>query len=270
MKLALIQMEGTADREKNLQTAEFYLAEAAAQGADLAMLPEMFLCPYQTDAFPKYAEEEGGPSWQRMSAAAKKDGLILAAGSMPEKDRQGRIYNTAYVFDRSGKQIARHRKMHLFDIAVEGGQHFRESETLTAGDDVTVFDTEFGRMGLAVCYDMRFPKLSEKMTEAGAKLLLFPASFNMTTGPAHWELLLRARASDGQVFTAGCSQARNEKASYVSYGNSMIVSPWGKVLTHMDEKEGMTVTEINFDEIARIREQLPILKQKRKIGGEMI
>jgi predicted amidohydrolase len=169
MKLALIQMEGTADREKNLQTAEFYLAEAAAQGADLAMLPEMFLCPYQTDAFPKYAEEEGGPSWQRMSADAKKDGLILAAGSMPEKDGQGRIYNTAYVFDRSGKQIARHRKMHLFDIAVEGGQHFRESETLTAGDDVTVFDTEFGRMGLAVCYDMRFPEAFGEDDRSGSE-----------------------------------------------------------------------------------------------------
>lgn len=125
MKLALIQMEGTADREKNLQTAEFYLAEAAAQERILPCFRKCS-CPYQTDAFP-VCGRGGGPSWQRMSAAAKKDGLILAAGSMPEKDRQGRIYNTAYVFDRSGKQIARHRKMHLFDIAVEGGQHFRES-----------------------------------------------------------------------------------------------------------------------------------------------
>lgn len=270
MKIAMIQMEGTSDRGANLGCAEGFLEQAASGGAGFAVLPEMFVCPYQTAAFPEYAEEEGGPSWRRMSEATKNTGMYLAAGSMPERGEDGRIYNTAYVFDRKGKQIAKHRKMHLFDIAVEGGQHFRESETLAPGEQITVFDTEFGRMGLGICYDMRFPKLSEIMAEKGARLLLFPASFNMTTGPAHWELLLRARAVDNQVFTVGCSQARNESASYVSYGNSLIASPWGSLQVRMDEKAGMTVTEIDLDDIEKIRSQLPVLKQKRKIGGIMV
>ena len=270
IRTAMIQMEGTPDREKNLAAAEQYTASASAEGASLCVLPEMFLCPYAADAFPGYAEEEGGSSWQRLSALAKKCGVILAAGSIPEKDEAGKIYNTSYVFDSAGRQIARHRKMHLFDIAVEGGQHFRESETLSPGEEITVFETPFGKMGLAICYDIRFPHLAEKMAAAGAGLLIYPASFNMTTGPAHWELLLRARALDNQVFTLGCSQARNPSASYVSYGNSMIVSPWGKILTRMDENAGISLTDLDLSEIAKVREELPVLRQKHLIQGEWI
>lgn len=117
----------------------------------------MFNCPYQTDQFPVYAEPQGGESWQALSCMAKEEGIYLAAGSVPEVDEEGKVYNTAYVFDRQGRQIAKHRKMHLFDINVTGGQYFKESDTLTAGDAITVFDTEFGRMGICICFDIRFP-----------------------------------------------------------------------------------------------------------------
>ena len=145
MKIALIQMPVTASKEQNLYTARSYLRQAAENGAQLAILPEMFCCLYVNSAFVENAEPVGGMVWSAMSAAAKEFGLWLVAGSMPEQDGD-RIYNTSFVFDPEGRQIARHRKMHLFDIDVKGGQRFMESETFTAGDDITVFDTPFGRL----------------------------------------------------------------------------------------------------------------------------
>ena len=280
MKLALIQIAAQTEKEASLQLAESYIRKAAAEGADLAVLPEMFCCPYSTENFPVYAESENGMCRTRMAAAARENRIFLVAGSMPELDSDGRVYNTSYVFDREGKQIARHRKVHLFDINVEGGQYFRESDTLSAGDQITTFEietTEFEnsgkssascssplRCGLMICYDIRFPEFAMKMAQKGASLVIVPAAFNMTTGPAHWELLFRARALDDQVFMAGCSQARNAEAGgYISYGHSIVVSPWGEVLAQMDEREGMIIQEIDLSVPDRIREQLPVLKQRR-------
>ena len=280
MKLALIQIAAQTEKEASLQLAESYIRKAAAEGADLAVLPEMFCCPYSTENFPVYAESENGMCRTRMAAAARENRIFLVAGSMPELDSDGRVYNTSYVFDREGKQIARHRKVHLFDINVEGGQYFRESDTLSAGDQITTFEietTEFEnsgkssascssplRCGLMICYDIRFPEFAMKMAQKGASLIIVPAAFNMTTGPAHWELLFRARALDDQVFMAGCSQARNAEAGgYISYGHSIVVSPWGEVLAQMDEREGMIIQEIDLSVPDRIREQLPVLKQRR-------
>ena len=280
MKLALIQIAAQTEKEASLQLAESYIRKAAAEGADLAVLPEMFCCPYSTENFPVYAESENGMCRTRMAAAARENRVFLVAGSMPELDSDGRVYNTSYVFDREGKQIARHRKVHLFDINVEGGQYFRESDTLSAGDQITTFEietTEFEnsgkssascssplRCGLMICYDIRFPEFAMKMAQKGVSLIIVPAAFNMTTGPAHWELLFRARALDDQVFMAGCSQARNAEAGgYISYGHSIVVSPWGEVLAQMDEREGMIIQEIDLSVPDRIREQLPVLKQRR-------
>ena len=280
MKLALIQIAAQTEKEASLQLAESYIRKAAAEGADLAVLPEMFCCPYSTENFPVYAESENGMCRTRMAAAARENRVFLVAGSMPELDSDGRVYNTSYVFDREGKQIARHRKVHLFDINVEGGQYFRESDTLSAGDQITTFEietTEFEnsgkssascssplRCGLMICYDIRFPEFAMKMAQQGVSLIIVPAAFNMTTGPAHWELLFRARALDDQVFMAGCSQARNTEAGgYISYGHSIVVSPWGEVLAQMDEREGMIIQEIDLSVPDRIREQLPVLKQRR-------
>jgi len=238
------------------------IRQAAQGGADLVCLPEMFCCPYETQNFPLYAEEEGGAVWQTLSSLARENRVILSAGSVPEKDGAA-IYNTAYVFDRNGSQIAKHRKTHLFDIDVKGGQRFMESETLTKGDHITVFDTEFGKMGLCVCYDIRFPELIRSMALSGAQLILVPAAFNTTTGPAHWELTFRAQAVLNQVFIAGTSPARDMDYSYHAWGHSLICDPWGTVLSEMDETEGMRLTKIDLSRAAEVRAQLPLTDQRR-------
>ena len=238
--------------------------EAAQRGADLLALPEMFCCPYDVSSFLQYAQEEGGPVWQLCSDAARDCGICLSAGTMPEKGEDGRIYNTAYVFGKDGTQIAKHRKMHLFDISVKGGQHFRESAVLSPGNSVTTFHTEFGTMGLAVCYDIRFPELFRLMALKGAELILVPASFNMTTGPMHWELLFRSQAVYNQVFIAGTAPARCKDSSYVSWAHSIVTDPWGNILSEMDEKEGICITEIDLSKCTDAREQIPVLKHRRE------
>lgn len=183
---------------------------------------------------------------------------------MPERDATGRIYNTSYVFDRNGHQIGKHRKMHLFDIDVKGGQYFKESDTLTPGNQVTVFDTEFGKMGVCICYDFRFPELARLMVDQGAEVIIVPAAFNMTTGPLHWELMFRQRAVDNQVYTLGAAPARDLNAGYHSWGHSIAVDPWGKVLMEMEEKPDVEIVELDLDEVKKVREQLPLLKHRRE------
>lgn len=263
IKVAIIQMPVVQEKTMNIEKVKEYLQKVADQNIDLAVLPEMFNCPYQTQNFPIYAEEEREASWQMLSDMAVSYGIYLAAGSMPEKDQESRVYNTAYVFDRQGQQIAKHRKMHLFDINVCGGQYFKESDTLSAGDQVTVFDTEFGRMGLCICYDFRFPELARLMVNKGAKVILVPAAFNMTTGPVHWEIMFRQRAVDNQVFTIGAAPAREETSSYISWGHSIVVDPWGKVLVQLDEKEGCIISTLDLNEVDKVRKELPLLVHRR-------
>lgn len=158
MKIALIQLRVDNSKQNNLDRACAFIAQSKQGGADMAILPEMFSCPYQTKNFPLYAEKAGGKAWLQFSETARKNNIYLVAGSMPEVDEEGKVYNTSFVFDRSSSaQLASHRKAHMFDIDVPGGQRFRESDTLTPGDKVTTFETEFGLMGLLVCYDFRFP-----------------------------------------------------------------------------------------------------------------
>ena len=263
-KMTVVQLQTHVyeDKMKNIDMLLPMLWQAAEHKADLVCLPEMFACPYETSHFPVYAEKEGGPVWTALSEAARKFRIYLSAGSVPERDEEGHIYNTAYVFDRDGRQIARHRKVHLFDINVKGGQCFRESDTLTAGDSSTVFDTAFGKMGLCICYDFRFPELARRMVLDGANVILVPAAFNMTTGPAHWEVLFRSRAVDNQVFTFGTAPARDRTASYHSWGHSIAVSPWGTVLGQLGARADIQVTEICLDEVHQIREQLPLLAHR--------
>lgn len=262
MKTALIQMHTVPDKGQNLLHARRLIDEAAARGTDVAVLPEMFCCEYKNEAFPANAEPAGGPVWQALSDAARENGLWLVGGTLPEA-AGGKLYNTAFVFDRQGRQAARHRKAHLFDISVPGGQQFRESDTFTPGGEITLFDTEFGRMGLCVCFDIRFPELSRLMALEGAAVIFCPAAFNMTTGPAHWELLFRGRAAENQLFTCGCAPARDTAGSYVSYGNSIIVSPWGTVLGRADAEETIVLADLDLSENTRVRESLPLLSARR-------
>jgi predicted amidohydrolase len=264
LKAALVQMAVSGDKEANLATAAAYAAKAAEAGADLVILPEMFNCPYSNDSFPAYAEPEGGESHQFLSELAKGLGIWLVAGSIPERTVDGKLRNTSFVFDRLGRQVAKHSKMHLFDIDVEGGQKFKESDTLTPGSSVTVFETEFCRIGLAICYDLRFPELARLMVDEGAKILVIPAAFNMTTGPAHWEVLFRNRALDNQAYVLGVAPARDPEGPYVSYGHSLAVSPWGDVLTMMEAAPGMVMVELDLDYVDKVRRELPLLQHRRK------
>ena len=183
LTIAQIQMQVARDKGANIDHAERLIREAAQRGAELVMLPEMFCCPYENIAFRPYGEAAGGEAQAALSALARELGVWIVGGSLPELEG-ARVYNTAFVYDSAGRQVARHRKMHLFDISVEGGQSFRESDTLTSGHDVTVFDTPWGKMGLCICFDLRFEELARVMTLQGARVLLVPAAFNMTTGPA--------------------------------------------------------------------------------------
>ena len=264
IKIAAIQMPTVADKMENVRTVKTYLEKIKDENPDFVSLPEMFCCPYQTENFPIYAEKEGGPVWQQLSGYAKQYGIYLIGGSMPEKDAEGNVYNTSYIFDREGKQIGKHRKVHLFDIDVKGGQTFKESDTLTAGDSDTVFDTEFGKIGVMLCFDIRFPELSRMMVNDGARIVFVPAAFNMTTGPAHWELSFRTRALDNQIYMVGCAPARDVSAGYISWGHSIVTDPWGRVIDMLDEKKGILLAELDMDYEEQVREELPLLKSRRK------
>lgn len=264
LRIAQAQIPVYTDRIKLTETLKSLAEQAAEENAGLLALPEMFCCPYDVGCFPAFAEEEGGPLWKTCSDLARDFGIYLSAGTMPERDSDGKIYNTAYVFDRNGRQIARHRKMHLFDINVKNGQHFQESAVLSPGNDVTVFKTEFCVMGLAVCYDIRFPELFRLMAAKGAKVILVPASFNMTTGPAHWELLFRSQAVFNQVFVVGTAPARDTDSSYVSWSHSIITDPWGNTISQMEAKEELRITETDLTLCDEVREQIPVLRHLRE------
>ena len=263
MKLGMIQMLVSNDKQLSVEKAIKNIEMLANKGAQIIVLPEMFNCPYETNQFPIYAESHGDSTYKRMSEIAALKKIYLIAGSIPEVEND-KIYNTSYIFGPQGQLIGKHRKLHMLDIDIENGQYFKESATLTAGDALTVIDTEFGKIGVALCYDIRFPELARAMVEQGAKILVYPASFNLTTGPAHWELLLRMRAVDNQVFVAGCSPARNYDAQYIAYGHSMVVNPWGDVIGELNEEEGFLIGTLHLEEVLTIREQLPLLKHLRK------
>ena len=263
MKIGLIQMAAGMDKQANLEKAAAQVAACKDQGADLAALPEIFNGPYSNDYFRQYAEPQGGRSWQALSRMAAEQKIWLVGGSIPEIDEAGRVYNTSFVFDDQGRQVARHRKVHLFDVDIEGGQYFKESDTFTPGSQATVFDTPWGKIGLCICFDFRFPQLAWQMTKQGARIIVVPAAFNMTTGPAHWELLFRQRAVDNQCFTVGVSPARDETASYVAYGHSIAVDPWGSILCQAGSGEATLYADLNLRRVESVRRQLPILSARR-------
>lgn len=262
-KIGLCQMMGSKDKEESRAKARAMASEAAKNGAQVVALPEMWNCPYANEYFRPYAEPEDGPSVEFLSNLARELDIYLIGGSISELS-DNKVYNTSYSFDRSGNLIGKHRKVHLFDIAVKNGIRFMESETLSPGDKSTVIDTEYCKIGVAICYDVRFPELSRKMALEGAKLIVLPAAFNMTTGPAHWDLTMRARALDNQVYFAAVSPARDMKGVYRAYGSSCIATPWGEFLAKADEKETIVYGDIDLDYEDSIRQQLPLLKHRRE------
>lgn len=270
IKLALCQMNVVDNKEENIKSAELMINHGVSQNADFIVLPEMFNCPYSNDKFIEYGEnEKTSRTLNVISSLASENNVYILAGSIPEKEND-KLYNTSYLFDRNGNIIAKHRKMHLFDIDVKDRITFKESDVLTAGNEFTIAETEFGKVGIGICYDIRFPELARVMVEKGALILFYPGAFNMTTGPAHWELLFRSRALDNQAFCVGVAPALNEDANYHSYGHSIIANPWGEILAQGDYGEKVIISEIDLSEIKKIREELPLLKNKREDLYEII
>lgn len=261
-KLALCQMTVAMDKATNLAKAETMIREAAAHGANVVTLPEIFNCPYSNQYFREFAEDETGLTVSLLSSLAKELGLVLVGGSIPEVEN-GKYYNTSFAFDRTGTIIAKHRKVHLFDIQLKGGIRMKESDTFTAGEDMTVFQTEYGTFGIAICYDIRFPELIRAMSLAGVKLVLLPAAFSVTTGSAHWDITMRLRAVDNQIYLAAASPARSLEGPYQAFGHSCVVTPWGDICAKTDHRETIVYSEIDLDYVDAIREQLPLLQHRR-------
>ena len=269
LKLALCQMNVVDDKEENLRKASS-LIDTASNKADFIVLPEMFNCPYSNEKFIEYCEEEKDSyTLNIISKLAKSNQIYILAGSIPEKEDE-KLYNTSYLFNKNGNIIAKHRKMHLFDIDVKDKITFKESDVLTAGNEFTLAETNFGKIGIGICYDIRFPELARVLVENGALILFYPGAFNMTTGPAHWELLFRSRALDNQVYCVGVAPALNENASYHSFGHSIVANPWGEIIAEAGQKEEVIFCEIDLDEIKKVREELPLLKNKREDLYEVI
>lgn len=261
--LSICQMKVCDDKNLNISKAQVMIGEAAKNGAELIVLPEMFNCPYDNGKFPEYAEDiREGNTIKAICKTAGENNVYIAAGSIPEVF-EGKLYNTCVFIGREGKIISKHRKVHLFDIDVEGQIRFKESDVLSSGNQITIIDTDLCKIGIAICFDIRFPELFRLMALKGAELILVPGAFNMVTGPAHWELLVRTRAVDNQLFVAAASPARDTQASYVAYGNSIIAEPWGEILKRAGEGEEIIYSEIDLEKLEKVRSQLPLLKNRR-------
>ena len=271
IKLGVCQMAVTPDKASNVSKARTMIKEAAAAGCQLVILPEMFNCPYQAELFPQYAEQyPEGDTIKMLSQAAAAAKVTVVGGSIPERDRQGNIYNTSFIFSENGDLLGRHRKMHMFDVNIQGGTVFKESSILSAGHEITVIRTADVTIGVAICYDIRFPELSRLMTLAGAEILIFPSVFGLTTGPAHWELLMKSRAIDNQVFVVGAAPANALGKEHQVYGHSAVIDPWGCIIGMAGMDEYMLIAEVNLAKVSTVREQLPLLQHRRSDVYEII
>lgn len=266
-KIGLCQLSVTSDKERNIVHARSAIEEAAEKGAKLILLPEIWNSPYSNDSFPIYAEDidagpSASPSTAMLSEVARLLKVTIIGGSIPERSGD-KLFNTCCVFDSEGKLKAKHRKIHLFDIDIPDKITFIESKTLTAGKTPTVVDTEVGRIGIGICYDIRFQELAMLYASRGVHLICYPGAFNMTTGPLHWELLQRARAADNQLYVATCSPARDAGAGYVAWGHSTLVGPFGEIVATTEHEEAIIISEIDYTQIEQRRTNLPLEKQRR-------
>lgn len=264
-RLVLCQFSAGLNKDQNLSKAAELVQKASEAGGKVVVLPECFNSPYSTKHFANYAENISDPQSPSLSALrqmAISNSVYLIGGSIPETS-EGKYYNTCLIFNPLGEIIGKHRKVHLFDINVPGGVTFFESDVLSAGNEATVVETEYCKIGIGICYDVRFPEYAwtiSKDDQVG--LVVYPGCFNMRTGPKHWQLLMRARAVDNFVYVAGCSQARDTEAEYVAWGHSMVVDPIGD-FQEIDEKEGILVKDILFENLNSCRNSIWTRKHKR-------
>ena len=262
MKLAAVQMISGPDVAPNLATAGRLIAEAAAAGAQLVALPEYFPLIGATDADRLAAREAdgAGPIQDFLAATARRHGIWLVGGSIPLLAQDpGKLRNSCLVFDAQGKRVCRYDKIHLFGFR-KGEEAYDEAATIERGDQVVAFDSPLGRVGVAICYDLRFPELFRALGELN--LLVLPAAFTETTGRAHWELLLRARAVENQCFVLAAAQGGQHPNGRMTHGNSMVIDPWGEVLARMDKGEGVVLAELDPQRLVDTRSSLPALKHR--------
>lgn len=263
---AAVQLTSTSDEERNWEEAKTLVREAAGRGARFIATPENtnFLGPHKEKV--RRAEPLDGKTCTRFGTLAAECEASLLLGSFNERsDEPERCYNTSVLFSPEGEQIAVYRKIHLFDIDLSADVSFQESATIKPGEEVVVADIELGRVGLSICYDLRFPELCRQLTASGAELLCVPSAFTWTTGKAHWELLLRARAVENQCFVIAPAQCgkHDDKGLRESWGHSAIIDPWGEALAMAGEEPGVVIAELDPERLAEVRRAMPVAEHRR-------
>lgn len=261
---AAIQMLAIPDKVVNLRQAKDRIREAASRGAQVVALPEVFNWRGDKHEERANAESISGPTASLMRELAREHGLYLLSGSFLEEIADNtKVYNTSLLLDPEGNIAARYRKIHLFDVALERGVCSMESETRQFGEDIVVAETAICPMGLTICYDLRFPELYRALVDKGAEIIFIPSAFTALTGEAHWEPLLRARAIENQVYIIAPNQIGHNPKSFATYGNSMIVDPWGRIVARSSDRPGVIFAEIDLDYLAKVRRELPSLSHRK-------
>ena len=266
---AVIQMTSTPEVAVNLEAAAEHLASAAGAGATLAVLPENFAClPRREPDRLAVAEADGeGPIQAFLADQAATLGLWIVGGTIPLAASPGRVKASCLVFDDGGRRVARYDKIHLFDVAVPGADEaYRESDSIAPGDATVVVESPLGRLGLAICYDLRFPELFRRLATDEADVVALPSAFTVTTGRAHWEVLVRARAVENLSWVLAAGQQGRHPNGRETWGHSMIVDPWGRVIARRPEGAGVITAEVDLALVAGLRRDFPVLTHRRLSG----
>ena len=265
--VAAIQMASGPNVKANLEEAEKLIKTAVQQEAKLVVLPENFAIMGMSEVDKvAIAEKAGeGPIQQFLSQQANKHGIWIVGGTVPiEASTTGKVYSASQLYNDSGEMVARYDKLHLFDVMLEdSNESYNESETIEAGDDVVVVDTPFGKLGMAICYDLRFPELFRAMADVGMEICVLPSAFTNLTGRAHWESLLRARAIENLCYMIAPDQGGYHKNGRETYGDSMIVDPWGVVLNRLPHGTGVVVSDVDLEKLRNTRQNFPALQHRR-------
>lgn len=274
MRAALFQMTSGIDPAANAAVITDMAARAKGEGADMVFTPEMagYLDRNRQRAAETLRTEADDPVLATIRDAAAKWGLWMHVGSLAFKGERedGRWTNRSFVIDDRGEIRARYDKIHLFDVDLATGESWRESSVYGPGEQVVAVDTPWARMGLSICYDMRFPDLYRALTNAGATILLMPAAFTVPTGQAHWHILLRARAIEAGCFVIAPAQTGRHADGRETYGHSLIVDPWGEVLLDMGEKAGLALADIDMARIEEVRGRVPAIANRREISRDVV
>lgn len=262
--VGVCQMDSRDDKEANVERALELIDAAAAAGADLVTLPEVFTCIGPRETMRENAEPVPGPTTEKLAARAQAHGIYVHGGSLFEvAEADGKVHNTSVLVDDSGTILDSYRKLHLFDVEIGDEVENRESELVEAGEEVVTVETDLATVGLTVCYDLRFPELFAALSGAGASVIFVPAAFTLHTGKDHWEPLLRARAIENQAYVVAAGQIGDKPDSPTTYGKSMVVDPWGNVVARASDREGTFTAELDPALVDEVRRELPSLEHKR-------